>query len=106
MTSRRIEGQHFHAMMDHAAKQQRIMSLASANTEDEERAFNYMKVVAKLASNHHPDVISTCFIRLQIHGEYVDATTYKKECESLKIVQKNVEKLQQLKTQASSDNLF
>ena len=104
MTSRRIEGQHFHAMMDHAAKQQRIMSLASANTEDEERAFNYMKVVARLASNHHPDnVISTCFIRLQIHG---DATTYKKECESLKIVQKNVEKLQQLKTQASSDNLF
>eukprot|EP00111_Clytia_hemisphaerica_P012440 TCONS_00036501-protein len=42
MTDRRLFGQYFHNITSHAAPQLRIMPLASAHTEHEERAFNFL----------------------------------------------------------------
>jgi len=50
--------------ISHAPIQYRILDLVSANTEQEEAAFNFMKKVSKHASNHHPDnILLTSFLR-------------------------------------------
>ena len=80
MTDRRLFGQYNHNLTDHAASQLRIMNLASANTKDEERAFNFLKVVTKRTSNHHPDnVIGNAFICIQVHEEFQAASTSRKK---------------------------
>jgi len=67
ITSRRLFGQYYHALISHALQQYRLMPLTSANTEDEERAFNFLKEISKHTSNHHADnVLLNSFIKLQV----------------------------------------
>ena len=52
--------------MCHTPDQLRIISGRSANTEKEERQFNFIKSITNLTSNRHPaNVISNAIIRLQ-----------------------------------------
>ena len=47
------------------------MPLSSANTEDEERGFTFLKKVAKDCSNHHPDnVLTSCTIPTQVREDW------------------------------------
>jgi len=47
------------------------MPLTSASTEDEERAFNFLKEISKHTSNHHAEnVLLNSFIRLQVRDEW------------------------------------
>ena len=71
LTSRKLFGQYYHALVSHAPTQLRIMALTSANTENEERAFNFLKVVSTHASNHHPEnVLLNAFLRLQVRADW------------------------------------
>ena len=66
ITSRKMFGQYYHAIVCHSAQQYRVFSLPSSNAEDEERMFNLFKTMSKLTSNHHPDnVLANAFVRLQ-----------------------------------------
>lgn len=79
LTKRKLFGQYFHALVSHAAQQYRIMSLPSANTEDEERSFNTLKTTSASSSNHHGDnVLLNAFIRLQVKNEVVKEAGLKK----------------------------
>ena len=90
ITSRKLYGQYYHSLINHAPEIYRISSLVSINAKDEERAFCFLKRVASMASNHHPDnVIRNGFIRLQVHEEYVSGTSYKDKIEHVKRVTKN-----------------
>ena len=71
MTRRKLFGQYSHSLTSHAPIQYRILDLVSANTEQEEAAFNFMKEVSKHASNHHPDnILLTSFLRIQIREDW------------------------------------
>uniref|UniRef100_A0A7M5VER0 Uncharacterized protein n=2 Tax=Clytia hemisphaerica TaxID=252671 RepID=A0A7M5VER0_9CNID len=71
MSRRKLFGQYNHSLTSHAPIQYRILDLVSANTEQEEAAFNFMKEVSKHASNHHPDnILLTCFLRIQIREDW------------------------------------
>ena len=73
LTHRKLFGQYYHALVCHAPQQYRIMSLPSANAEDEEQMFNFLKTASTWTSNHHADhVLDNAFIRLQIREEYND----------------------------------
>jgi len=66
LTRRKMFGQYFHAVA-HAPRQLRIMSMASAHTENEERLFNFFKTISAKTSNHHPgNVLRNAFVRLQV----------------------------------------
>ena len=70
LTTRKLFGQYYHALINHSPHQFRIMSLISSNTEDEERAFNVLKEISTNTSNHHPDnVLLNAFIRLQVRDD-------------------------------------
>ena len=67
LTTRKMHGQYYHALIVHAAQQMRIVSLSSVNAENEERSFNFLKTVSASSSNHHPEnVLTNAFIRLQV----------------------------------------
>ncbi|XP_066930544.1 uncharacterized protein [Clytia hemisphaerica] len=71
ITERKLFGQYFHALIDHAPQQFRIMDLSAANAEDKERCFCFMKAVSTHTSNRHPEnVLTNCFLRLQVHDDW------------------------------------
>ena len=71
LTTRKLFGQYYHALMVHAPDQYRLLSGASANTEEEERTFNFLKTISTLTSNHHPEnVLANAFLRMQFKEEY------------------------------------
>ena len=71
ITPRKMFGQYELELSRDAPIQYRIMALSSSNSEDEERAFTFMKDVAKKCTNHHPqNVISTCLIRSQVREDW------------------------------------
>ena len=73
LTERKLFGQYFHALIDHAPQQFRIIDLTASNAEDEERAFNFLKEVSKRTSNRHPEnVLMNAFIRLQVRDDWND----------------------------------
>lgn len=51
MTRRKLFGQYSHSLTSHAPIQYRILNLVSANTEQVEAAFNFMKEVSKQAGS-------------------------------------------------------
>lgn len=90
ITTRKLYGQYYHSLVNHAPEIYRITSMVSVNAEDEERAFCFLKQVASMASNHHPDnVIKNGFIRLQVHEEYSSATTYNNKISHVTRITKN-----------------
>lgn len=71
LTTRKLFGHYEHGIVREASIQYRIMALSSSNTENEERAFTFMKDVSKNCSNHHPDnVIATCVVRSQVREDW------------------------------------
>ena len=66
ITKRKLFGKYFHAITNHSSQQFRILSGRSANTEQEERTFSYLKLVSATTSNHNADnVILNAMIRTQ-----------------------------------------
>ncbi|XP_057315536.1 uncharacterized protein LOC130656649 [Hydractinia symbiolongicarpus] len=70
LTKRKLYGQYYHSLIAHAPEQYRIFSGPTTNTENEERSFNFLKVISSQTSNHHPaNVILNAFLRLQVKEE-------------------------------------
>ena len=65
LTERKFYGRYWHSLTAHAAKQSRIVSLKSTNTEEEERHFNTLQGVTKLTNRRPGDIITPSLIRLQ-----------------------------------------
>ena len=65
LTSRKFYGRYWHSLTAHAAKQTRIISGRSANTEEEERQFNTLQGVTKLTNRRPGDIITPSLVRLQ-----------------------------------------
>ena len=64
ITQRKLFGKYYHALITHAPDQLRIIDGRSANTENEERKFNFLKVTSLTSSNRHADnIILNAFIR-------------------------------------------
>ena len=59
MSSRKMFGQHFHALICHAPLLYRIISLCSLNTESEERMFGQCKAITRSTPNHRANHIIT-----------------------------------------------
>ena len=64
LTERKFYGRYWHSLTAHAAKQSRIVSLKSTDTEEEERHFNTLQGVTKL-TNRRPGDITPSLIHLQ-----------------------------------------
>ena len=68
LTTRKLYGQYFHSIIKHSPDQFRLISGSSANAEDEERWFNFVKNITKETSNNYPDnIIVNAFLRSQVH---------------------------------------
>lgn len=65
LTSRKFYGRYWHSLTAHAAKQSRIISGRSANTEEEERHFNTLQGITRLTNRRPGDIITPSLIRLQ-----------------------------------------
>ena len=65
LTSRKFYGRYWHSLTAHAAKQSRIISGRSTNTEEEERHFNTLQGITKLTNRRPGDIITPSLVRLQ-----------------------------------------
>ena len=65
LTERKFYGRYWHSITAHAARQSRIISLKSTNTEEEERHFNTLQGVTRLTNRRPGDIITPSLIRLQ-----------------------------------------
>lgn len=65
LTSRKFYGRYWHSLTSHAAKQNRIISGRSTNTEEEERHFNSLQGITKLTNRRPGDIITPSLVRLQ-----------------------------------------
>ena len=93
VTKRKLFGQYYHSLVNHAPEVYRLTSLSSINAEDEERAFTFLKSISTATSNHHPDnVIQNAFIRLQVRDVFVSAASSKAKKQK-SIVSKNANQI-------------
>ena len=65
LAERKLYGRYWRSITVHAAKQSRIISLKSINTEEEERHFNTLQGVTKLTNRRPGDIITPSLVRLQ-----------------------------------------
>ena len=65
LTRRKFYGRYWHSLTAHAAKQNRIISGRSTNTEEEERHFNSLQGITKLTNRRPGDIITPSLVRLQ-----------------------------------------
>jgi len=72
LTTRKFYGRYWHSLTAHAAKQNRIISGKSANTEEEERQFNTLQGVTKLTNRRPGDVITPSLVRLQAEQQMAE----------------------------------
>lgn len=73
LTERKFYGRYWHSLTAHAAKQSRIVSLKSTNTEEEERHFNTSQGVTKLTNRRPGDIITPSLIRLQAEQKLAES---------------------------------
>ena len=73
LTSRKFYGRYWHSVTAHAAKQSRIISGRSANTEEEERHFNSLQGITKLTNRRPGDIITPSLVRLQAEQQMAKA---------------------------------
>ena len=79
LTTKKMYGKYYHALIAHSHLMLRLISGKSTNTEEEERTFNTLKSITASSSNHHPDhVILNSIIRLQCKQDFEDGY-HKKE---------------------------
>lgn len=72
LTTRKFYGRYWHSLTAHAAKQNRIISGKSANTEEEERHFNTLQGITKLTNRRPGDVITPSLVRLQAEQQMAE----------------------------------
>ena len=72
LTTRKFYGRYWHSLTAHAAKQNRIISGKSANTEEEERHFNTLQGITKLTNRRPGDVITPSLVRLQTEQQMAE----------------------------------
>jgi len=76
LTTRKFYGTtvlwYWHSLTAHAAKQNRIISGKTANTEEEERQFNTLQGVTKLTNRRPGDVITPSLVRLQAEQQMAE----------------------------------
>ncbi|XP_078384061.1 uncharacterized protein LOC144666512 [Oculina patagonica] len=82
LTERKFYGRYWHSLTAHAAKQSRIVSLKSTNTEEEERHFNTLQGVTKLTNRRPGDIITPSLIRLQAEQKLAESSNPVKMQES------------------------
>ncbi|XP_065645686.1 uncharacterized protein LOC136076144 [Hydra vulgaris] len=71
LTVRKFYGKYFHCLVTYTPDQLRIISGRAANTEKEERQFNFIKTTTNTTSNLHPShIISNALIRMQVFNEF------------------------------------
>ena len=76
MSTRKVFGKYYHAIISHASDQYRIVNGRSSNTESDERYFHTIKDISNNTSNHHPDnIISNAFIRCQVQKDFHENDT-------------------------------
>ena len=73
LTERKLYGRYWHSITVHAAKQSRIISLKSTNTEEEERHFNTLQGVTKLTNRRPGDIITPSLVRLQAEQKLAES---------------------------------
>ena len=73
LTERKFCGRYWHSITAHAAKQSRIISLKSTNTEEEERHFNTLQGVTRLTNRRPGDIITPSLIRLQAEQKMAES---------------------------------
>ena len=73
LTERKFYGRYWHSISAHAAKQSRIVSLKSSNTEEEERHFNTLQGVTKLTNRRPGDIITPSLIPLQAEQKLAES---------------------------------
>lgn len=73
LTERKFYGRYWHSITAHAAKQSRIVSLKSSNTEEEERHFNTLQGVTKLTNRRPGDIITPSLVRLQAEQKLAES---------------------------------
>lgn len=73
LTERKLYGRYWHSITVHAARQSRIISLKSTNTEEEERHFNTLQGVTKLTNRRPGDIITPSLVRLQAEQKLAES---------------------------------
>ena len=73
LTKRKLYGRYWHSITVHAAKQSRIISLKSTNTEEEERHFNTLQGVTKLTNRRPGNIITPSLVRLQAEQKLAES---------------------------------
>ena len=73
LTARNLYGRYWHSITVHAAKQSRIISLKSTNTEEEERHFNTLQGVTKLTNRRPGNIITPSLVRLQAEQKLAES---------------------------------
>ena len=69
LTTCNFYGRYLHSLTAHAAKQNRIISGKSANTEEEDRHLQTLQGIAKLMNRRPGDVMTSSLVRLQPEQE-------------------------------------
>jgi len=85
-TTRKFHGQYMHELIE-GCHQFRIMSLPSANVEEEEQMFKFLKHAATWTSNHHPEnVLDNAFVRMQVRDDYADQKNLYVICSMMEVL--------------------
>ena len=72
LTMRKFYGKYFHCLVTESPDQLRIVYGRTANTEKEERQFNFIKTTTNTTSNRQANhVISNALIRIQVSNELI-----------------------------------
>ena len=92
LTERKFYGRY--SLTAHAAKQSRIVSLKSTNTEEEERHFNTLQGVTRLTNRRPGDIITPSLIRLQAEqklkdSKHANSSVKMQEIKKFKILQRS-----------------
>ena len=83
MSRSKLFGAYLHALVVHAPTQLEIISLSSANTENQERIFGQARKTATATCNQQPHkLISTVLLQLQAKSQYRDIYASVKQGES------------------------
>ena len=73
LAERKLYGRYWHSITVHAAKQSRIISMKSTNTEEEERHFNNLQGVTKLPNWRPGDIITPSLVLLQAEQKLAES---------------------------------
>lgn len=82
LTKRKFYGKYYHSLTSHAPIVQRIISLSSIHTEEEERTFSTVKSIAEgTTSRRHEEIITPTLVRLQAESNFKEKedSSFKKQ---------------------------